>query len=415
MSALARSTWPLEFSARLRLDGVEPDHAGERAPPNLVVEDRLDREAAARVAREQDGAEGRQSRRLADLLERRERVLARIEVPDRAVVAARTALGQHEHELRAAGGDELLLDPVLVGGEVARRRAAVALVLAVQVDEHVDLGRRAGSRGRAARARGGRPAGRRPGSGARPRRPSLRGFGRGRGLVGPADAALEPPLPREPAARRPVPAGAEPVEPDGDGVGRAADRRGRRVGRGGALLGRTGRLLHRPIMAPRGEPVGQPIGRDDRAGRSGRSRRRRPPAASISSRCAAWRCAVSWISKKCSRFSRIVITEALVGEARRASPVSVPRAPQVAHSTSRPRRTTTSRWQSGQSPGSPPYSASSKRRPICSADVAAELRGARERGVVEHDRARRAGALETGSGRRPRSASRTSACAARGA
>ena len=75
---------------------------------------------------------------------------------------------------------------------------------------------------------------------------------------------------------------------------------------------------------------------------------------SICSRNSWWRAAVSWISAAWARFSSMEMTELVTSvQVTWRSGARRPRAPQVAHSTSAPRRTTTSRWHIGHSPGGP--------------------------------------------------------------
>jgi hypothetical protein len=132
--------------ARLRLDGVEPDDARQVGAPRPVLEDRPHGEPAAGVAGQHhrtDPRSGRQASERPHLRQRVERVGPRVDPPELAVVRApRRALRQHDRELRAARAAELLLDPVEVGVDVARRRLLVAGVLPVEVDEDVDRLRR---------------------------------------------------------------------------------------------------------------------------------------------------------------------------------------------------------------------------------------------------------------------------------
>ena len=71
------------------------------------------------------------------------------------------------------------------------------------------------------------------------------------------------------------------------------------------------------------------------AARSGRRRRTRAARPRSRRAASAWRAAVSRISTKCSRFSAIEMTEVSRSVQRTPPPSSTPRAPQVAHSTSR--------------------------------------------------------------------------------
>ena len=238
--------------ARLRLDGVEPDHAGERAPPDLVVEDRLDREAAAGVAREQHGAQPRQPAcRSARAPRARTRAGSRF--PTAPSLPPGPPCGSTSTSCGRPAATSCSSTRSLSGGEVARRRADVPRVVTVQVDEHVDLRVEPDLGGeqheRAADHR--QAVDRDP---PHPRDVLLAQFA-GRGLRRPsrrtAGAAVPP---REQAARGAVAAGAQPVEPDRHGIGEPAH--GRRCGLGGdgAVVGRAGLLLHRPIMPVRRLP-----------------------------------------------------------------------------------------------------------------------------------------------------------------